>query len=166
MPKIDFFERSQNENKRRAKKHIPLKIKNNHPPLSSLRRRHISLPLSSHRHLPHRDRQPRAIHCGNALFAPHHGAALGGVVGDALRPRKWRHGRHVDDAVLEQDQHNAFVAPEHEQQRGEDEGWCQSGGEVEGAAGWKAMEKAMGEQEREWRGVQWGFCGGGFDKSE
>ena len=163
MSKKEVFERSQDE----KQKHIPLKITNNHPPpLTPLRRRRIPLPLSSHSHLPHRDRQPRTILCGDALFAPHHGAALRGVVGDTLRPGKWRHRRHVDDAVLEQDQHNAFVAPERDQKRGEDEGGCQGGGKMEEAAGWKAMERGVGEQERESRGVDWGFCGGGFDKNE
>lgn len=141
-------------------KNIPLKINNHHPPPLPLSLLISPLPLPP-RDLPHSHSQSGPVPRNDPLFPPHDGRAGLGVIGQFLGARKGWHRRHVDDSVLEQDHHAAFVEPEREQEGGEDEGGLEEGEGAEGAdGGWGTGVGGRGgvevgkEGEGEWEGIE------------
>ena len=55
--------------------------------------------------------QSHAILGLEIMLLPDDGPALNSIVFDFLGPRERRNGGHVDDLVLEDDHHEAFVCP-------------------------------------------------------
>lgn len=59
--------------------------------------------------LPDRKCKLGSVRGADTLLAPYHGLTQGGVVGDTLGAGERWHGWHVENFILEKDQHNAFV---------------------------------------------------------
>ncbi len=55
--------------------------------------------------------QLHAIRSSQLLFPPHDGQAPSSIVCSLLGTGEGRYGGHVDDLVLEEDHHAAFVEP-------------------------------------------------------
>lgn len=85
--------------------------------------------------LPHGKRELRPVRSTEALLAPHHRPTCSGIIRDALCAGERWHGRHVENFVLKDDQHEAFVYVQGEKKRGEHDGRNEESRDMELASG-------------------------------
>ncbi len=111
---------------------LPLKVDDHDPLPSHLR----SLPMlfvphrscfssssSSKGNVSHSERQPGAISSSDPVFSPNDRLAERSIILQLLGAGERWDGRHVDDFILEDDEHEGLVDPERTEEAQEDCWW-------------------------------------------